>query len=232
MFDLALITCTADQPTGFALCEHFMQRQTVRGQLQIQWVVVDDGKEPARCTLGQTYIRRSREKSCSPAQSLCRNLTLGLNHANAERYAIIEHDDFYGPTHLEDLIVGLVGVDVCGAGSRCYYNVARRCYKHVRDGAPALCQMGLTPRKKSLLLDVTRAMDRRNWWGIDAAFWRRVLMKERRELVRGSVVGIKGLPGKPGIGYGHRPPKSWRRDPDGTKLRELVGVYADLYLAL
>lgn len=232
MPDVALITCTADQPTGFALCEHFMQRQTAWGRLNLQWVVVDDGVDPARCTLGQVHVRRPREANCTPARSLCRNLAVALKTAKARRYVVVEHDDFYAPTHLEEVLEGLAGVNACGAASRHYYNVATRSYKLVRDGAPALCQLAFTNKVKPMLLSVAQAMDIRNWWGIDAAFWRQLRPSERRDLARSAVIGIKGLPGRPGIGYGHRPPKGWARDPEGTKLRELVGDYADLYLSL
>jgi hypothetical protein len=77
-------------------------------------------------------------------------------------------------------------------------------------------------------------MDDARWYGVDLAFWRKVPIGLRVELEKGSVIGIKGLPGRPGIGYGHRPDgRGWTGDPDGVKLSELVGAeLAREYLAL
>lgn len=236
-YDLALVTCTADQPIGMALCERFMQAQTAWGKMRIQWVVADDGDVPAVCTLGQVHIRRRREPDCSPSRSLCRNLKAALREVYAPLIAIIEHDDYYGPSHLEEIVAALTSRHnalACGQMSRYYYNVERRCYRLVRDGAPALCQMALRAEAIPLLRKAAADMDSNNWRGVDLAFWRSVDANRRVELSQGSVVGIKGLPGRAGIGYGHRPTsRGWTPDPVGAKLAELVGAeLAREYLSL
>ena len=44
------------------------------------------------------------------------------------------------------------------------------------------------------------------------------------------VVGIKGMPGRGGIGMGHKPGFSGQRDPKGELLRQWIGADADWYL--
>jgi hypothetical protein len=44
------------------------------------------------------------------------------------------------------------------------------------------------------------------------------------------VIGIKGLPGRMGIGIGHRQSFKGQDDPDGLKLREWIGDDAGIYL--
>jgi hypothetical protein len=63
--------------------------------------------------------------------------------------------------------------------------------------------------------------------GVDRMFW---------DSVRGgaihdtnTVVGIKGLPGRKGLGLGHRPDHRFTPDPDFAKLREWIGADAEHY---
>jgi hypothetical protein len=50
MADLTLITCTADRPEAFQLCERWMARQTYRGS--IQWIVADGDRRAKRTHFG------------------------------------------------------------------------------------------------------------------------------------------------------------------------------------
>lgn len=45
---VTVITPTADQPTGIALLERYMARQTVKPDA---WIVADDGNTPASLTM-------------------------------------------------------------------------------------------------------------------------------------------------------------------------------------
>jgi hypothetical protein len=51
MADLTLITCTADRPEAFQLCERWMARQTYRGS--IQWIVADGDRRAKRTHFGE-----------------------------------------------------------------------------------------------------------------------------------------------------------------------------------
>jgi hypothetical protein len=104
----------------------------------------------------------------------------------------------------------------------------------MRNVGSALCNTAL---KSSMLPNLRRAAEQafdQKSFGVDRLFW---------ESVNGSgcvhddntVVGIKGLPGRPGLGMGHRPnfnKRNWARDPGHEKLREWIGSDADLYRGL
>lgn len=231
--DLTLLTPTADQPTGIALCERYMRSQTAWDRVA-EWIVVDDGREPAALTLGQSHIRRTREPGCSPAQSLGRNLLQAIPRLRTEFVAVIEHDDLYHPFHLEILLGHLEhpSVFIAGDDLQRYYHVGRRQWREFDNWGGALCQTGF---RRSAAGDLRRAAEecvRQDWRGIDAKFWSFVPKAARKTYRAEQVVGIKGLPGAPGIGIGHRPEESgyeWNGDPDGAKLREWAGEAARQY---
>jgi hypothetical protein len=63
---------------------------------------------------------------------------------------------------------------------------------------------------------------------IDLELWRK--HRSRYLFGGGRVCGIKGLPGRGGIGMGHSRDFNGTHDPDGRILREWIGDDADLYL--
>ena len=87
---VTLLTPTCDQPTGMALCELYMARQTFHDWAPLQWIVVDDGVVPATLTLGQHYVRRERGADTG-AQSLAKNLLAALPLVEGEYLILIEH---------------------------------------------------------------------------------------------------------------------------------------------
>jgi hypothetical protein len=231
MRDLTLITPTADQPTGIALLERYMQDQTAWGRVA-RWVVADDGTHGALLTLRQDHVRL-----CHPPRavhSLCANLAAGLALVETPYVAIIEHDDLYHPRYLEELLSHLErpGVLAAGGSLNRYYHVGLRLYRHFGNPGAALCQTGL--RREAIgymsgAIEECRATASR---GVDAAFWRRITDEARSTYETDQVVGIKGLPGRPGIGIGHRPLESgyeWQSDPDGVILRQWCGEHAAHY---
>ena len=66
---------------------------------------------------------------------------------------------------------------------------------------------------------------------VDSRLWK---MKIRKSLFadRRLVVGIKGMPGRKGIGVGHRPGYTYIRDQNWLKLRQLIGGDANYYIQL
>ncbi len=223
-YDLALITPTADQPTGIALCERWMAAQTVWGKLSIQWIVIDDGIEPATLTLGQTHVRREREPECTGWQSLSRNVLTAIPLVDAPYVAMIEHDDYYAPGHLEGLLARLTrGSEVAGPSRLHYYHLARRVWR-IFDNAnmPALCQLGMRASMLPALQKTALECEAGRVKGLERGVWQRARRRAPMDVV--SVVGMKGLPGlRGGIGYGHRPDRLWRADPELVQLGKWVG---------
>lgn len=234
MHDLTIITPTADQPTGIKLAERWMAAQTFKGD--VQWIVADDGEQPAELTMGQLHIRREREPGISGARSLAGNLRVALDEAKGLHIVVWENDDYYGPGWLEHVARSLDdGAEAVGESQLRYYNLAKRVWRTMKNAnrTGALCQ---TAFKRDLIPVMRDAIDdchRRDHYGIDRAFWERVNAGgfTTKLADTGHVTGIKGLPGRKGLGIGHRPtgPK-WTADPDGSKLREWIGGDASAYI--
>lgn len=221
---VTLLTPTADQPTGFLLCEAYMARQTVWGALDLEWLVVDDGDTPCRPTLGQTHLRRERPPGQTGARSLCENLLAGTAAAQGDVVIIIEHDDWYAPQHLESMLWLLSTNRLAGDGAQRYYNLPMRRWRVYPNKGACLCQTGFQRcLTKNFERTVRECLEADNY-GIDGRFWGDIPREYWALASLESVCGIKGLPGRAGLGVGHRPTaQGWTEDPLGAQLRAWVG---------
>lgn len=211
-----------------------MARQTVWGTIPIQWIVVDDGIVPITPTLGQQYVRRQREPVCTGAESLCRNLLTALPLVKGDPIICIEHDDRYAPDHLERLLAQLAPAPILIAGDplQRYYHVGHRVWRVWNNRGASLCQTGFTRELLSTFREVIEGRLQQKSYGVDTVFWARI-PRERQSLEETrTVVGIKGLPGRAGLGLGHRPDRHWTDDTDLLQLRDWVGDDVDLYAPL
>lgn len=237
MRDVTLVTPTADQPTGMGLLADYTFAQTARTR-SAAWLVVDGGREPI-CTddvmgIDADYIRRRPGMTETPVENLCHNLRRALEEVTTEFVIILEHDDCYLPRHIETMMQKLAqpGVLAAGDDQQRYYHVPTRRYLQLDNVGAALCQTGFRSEALPLMLDAIHECHHIGSRGIDAAFWSRIKGHQRSLYRAQQVVGIKGLPGAPGIGVGHRPDVSgyeWLDDSDGEKLREWCGDYASNY---
>lgn len=230
--DVTVLTPTCDQPTGMAFCEAYLARQTFTGR--VQWIVADDGLTPATLHREAVHLVRPRT-AATGAASLCGNLLAMLPHVVAPIVAIVEHDDWYAPTHLERIVEQLQHPGVLAAGDdrQRYYNVAARRWQIFLNRGASLCQTAFRAELLQPFEEVIRDTLRRNSYGVDAAFWQQVPVSARSLERTLTVVGIKGLPGRPGLGIGHRPSgPGWTTDESGAVLRQWIGADADRYLAL
>lgn len=232
---LTLITPTGGRPKAFALCRKYMERQTFQGP--VQWIIVDDGEQPqapnyecARFELVKVYP----EPKWQPGKNTQhRNLLAALPHVKYEKILIIEDDDWYAPTYLETMDTMLDDGHLVGSTLAHYYNVAERIYRrHGNKRHASLCETGMTTRLIPVLEEICR--EGAKW--IDISLWARWQgAKKMRQPVVRLCVGIKGMPGRFGLGMGHRMGTSvhFKRDPEGTVLREWIGDEdAKTYLAL
>lgn len=208
-----------------------MQRQTLYGRASIQWIVVDDGVSPATLAMGQTHILRAREPDCLPAQSFCRNLLAAIPHITGDVIAFIEHDDWYAPAHLEAIVDQLAGaVQIAGDDQQRYYNVSQRCWRIFPNSGASLCQTAIRRELLPRFEMVARRCLAASKFGVDRALWDATRPHERSLKRADTVVGIKGLPGRRGLGVGHRPSgPQWTFDAELEQLRAWVGNDADLY---
>lgn len=225
---LTLLTATGARPAAWALCERWMARQDYSGP--VRWVIVDDGPEPQRLTFkrdGWQLVVVLASPHWEPGQNTqARNLLEGLAAVGAdERLAIIEDDDWYAPDWLTTVDRELDRAELVGEHRARYYNVQQRRGRQLANtGHASLCSTAMRGGALQDFADACRARPK----FIDLELWRRA---RGRDLFGGHrVVGIKGLPGRGGIGMGHDAAFNGQADPDGALLRSWVGLDAEAYL--
>lgn len=228
---LTLITPTSDRPAAFALCERWMARQTYRGPLD--WIVVDDGAARVVPSRGQQHLRR--EPASDPRGSFAGNLLAGLTTARDlphEKILFIEDDDWYAPDYLALMCDWLEGADIAGEARARYYHLpTRRWMLCPNTDRASLCQTGI---RRGLLQPLLDHLTAHPSTFVDIHLWK-TLAADARQLLWGETlhsVGIKGLPGKQGIGIGHRLGERHRCDTDGSVLKSWMGEDAEIYFAM
>jgi glycosyltransferase involved in cell wall biosynthesis len=225
---ISAITPTADQPMGIRLLERYMARQTVHPD---EWIVADDGDITATLTMGQTHVVRHR--AAEGGASLAGNILAALEHVTGDVVVIFEHDDDYMPDHIETQLRYLRdGKKATGSAWQRYYNVATRQWVVMRNIGSALCNTAFTADLIPAMRAAANKAIERGSYGIDRLFWDSLPEPCKAVHNVNTVVGIKGLPGRKGLGSGHRPnekPWRWESDYRGEKLREWVGEDATNY---
>lgn len=226
---ISLITPTADRQFTFALAEKYVSRQTVK---PFEWIVADDGLTPTVTTMNQIHVRR--ERTHEGGKSLASNLLAALDRVKGDAVVIWEDDDWYSPQHLQVCAERLQGASATGCQWLRYYNVAHRMHVRMQNIGSALCNTAF----RSELIGVMRsaaqdALDNNDFY-IDRRFWQSVNSKRDCHDIE-TVIGMKGLPGRAGLGIGHRPKRSpskrWAHDPSKRVLREWLGPDAEPYLS-
>lgn len=223
---VSAITPTCDRPVAFALAERFMSRQTRQPD---EWIVADGGHTPTKCTLGQFVVRHDRVLPPGAA-NFGINLLNGIEHACGDVLVFVEDDDYYLPTHIETIAAlaeqgrWLIGSEPVQR----YYNVEKRWFRTFNNVGASLCQTAivraLVPKMRSVIV---QCMHQKSF-GVDTLLWR-ALPTHWTFTNQMTVIGMKGLPGRVGLGVGHRPTAGWTTDLQLRKLREWIGEDADLY---
>lgn len=194
---LNVLTPTGARPEAFARCVEYMAAQTYAGP--VRWIIVDDGPEPIRTPRIRDWIctRIRPAPLWQPGENTqARNLLAGLPWVDGP-LAIVEDDDAYAPWWLERVSEWLETHDLVGEAPSHYRHLngaekimgntthASLCATAMRDGAIDAFRQVLTEHKTM----------------IDVELWKR---GGKLYPWAGGVIGIKGYPGRPGIGVGHR----------------------------
>ena len=223
---LTLLTTTGARPEAFALCERYMFRQA--GARPIRWIIVDDGD--AAQALGPAPDRFSRivVRPTPPwrlgVNTQGRNLKEGLAAARAAaspredlRIVVIEDDDWYHETWLETITGALSSAALVGEGLARAYNVPYARYLTMNNRAHASLHSSALRGAAIDALESALATPQKFY---DCAIW--AACADRKIITTRLTVGIKGLPGRPGIAEGHDG-ISGRPDPGGRMLRSWIG---------
>ena len=229
---IALITPTGVRAKQIKLCSEFMKRQTYLGD--VVWVIVDDG-DPSTADFIPREFKRNwqvvkiypKDKWVPGMNTQSSNLLIGLDAVNKykpEAIFIIEDDDYYAPDYLKTMTKLLKGNDLIGEQNTVYYNVIQhRWYPNRNTMHASLFQVGfvfeLIPMFRKVCLE-------RKGKFIDICFFREATRQNKKIYFTKArlSIGIKGLPGRSGIGFGHRMNTSKMTDDTNMKkLKELIG---------
>jgi hypothetical protein len=218
---LTLLTATGARPEAWAICERLMARQSYTGP--VRWVIVDDGPEPQPLRFareGWTVEVIRPAPAWAPGQNTQhRNLLAGLAViAGSERVVLIEDDDYYAPGYLAAVDKRFGSSELIGENRARYFNVATgRGEVMVNERHSSLCSTACRNGGLRALRAACLSGER----FIDLVLWRDF---PGRLYPAQFVVGIKGLPGRGGIGQGHSP--DFGRP---LRLKKWIGADAELY---
>jgi len=231
--NIILITPTGGRQIQINICKQLMQQQTYPGK--VVWIIIDDcipptAEIPDDFKENWTIIKKYPIPSWQNGQNTqARNISVGINTLLAnykeeeiEGIFIIEDDDYYKPIYLERMMLRLNGFDIAGETNTIYYNVYyRTAVTNPNLRHASLFQTAFTCKVIPLVKNSYphRFMDCRIWENAE----NKNLFQEGN-----LAIGIKGLPGRPGIGAGH---SRWSNNIDINLnyLKSLIGEDAKIY---
>lgn len=220
---LHVLTPTGGRPEGLGLLGQYLAEQTWRGP--VRWIVVDDcdpatGSFATDCGVEVEVVRpawRWTEGQNTQAASMAAGLARVPHDATL---LVMEDDDAYLPAHIETLVDALLdGMELVGERTARYYNVATMRWKVIPSSrhaslAATACRGAALQLLRAVCAAGSRRIDLDLWYGF---------VGHRALVDAANVVGIKGLPGRGGIGVGHRADFG-DPDPSGQVLAEWLGA--------
>ena len=231
MPDNSRITCitpTGDRPLAFALCRQWMKHQTVK---PTQWIVVDDGKVPMVPTGSFQYVRRE-PRADDPPFTLSPNLAAALPLVKGDKVFIIEDDEYYAPDYIAEMSKRLDQHEVVGLMHAKYYHLPTGGYKQISNITHA--NLAETTFRGSFLPEMPEIVQASNDSYVDLRIWIKAGVRGYRfsDNEKSLYLGIKGLPGRNGIGVGHNPAiyRNHRDTTDRAMLKKWIPGDYQIYL--
>jgi hypothetical protein len=191
-----VLTPTGGRDVSLHRLDMFMKAQTFQ---DFTWVVLDDcaerSRKPNRCDIHicPEWIWQGQN---TQAQSMIRLLQ---EVPEGETVVICEDDDFYSVDHLEMMNYYLIDNDCVGQRDFVYFNTQNNTFREFNhENHSTMCATGFKSHLIEHMIDICT----RYKANLDVYFWRmgdfkKYLMAEQ------TCVGIKGQPGRAGIGIGH-----------------------------
>lgn len=226
---ITVITPTGDRPLAFRLCQEWMRRQTRRPD---QWLVIDDGKTPLVPETPMQYVRREARPD-DPRFTLDLNMKTALPLITGDKILIMEDDEYYAPEYIEEISRRLDQHEIVGIVHAKYYYLPTGGYYTNTNVAHA--SLAETAFRVSFLPTFAECVNRGSTPDfLDTQLWRRaskdgLFLDSERSLY----VGMKGLPGRAGMGTGHNPSIGYRNqrdDPDHAMLKQWMPKDYQIYL--
>jgi hypothetical protein len=213
------LTCTGDRPICLKLLADWINRQSLKVD---QWLIIDDGRVPFVPSMNCDYIYRTPQHD-DPEQTLNTNIEYAIPFITGDVILFCEDDEFYSKDYVKTMVEKIQGHEAVGICKSKYYNLPFRTYyvHNTRDHA-SLAQTGIVkeylPTLKTLLVG-DPFIDIRIWEEIGGKdlSWKKMPFIHNELIVgngRGILfddgmkdclyVGMKGMPGRKGIGAGHK----------------------------
>lgn len=230
MDGVTVITCTGGRPEAFRLCIEFVDSQMYGGGFQ--WIIVDDsGQKQDRplVRFERSIIIRPPHRWQPGMNTLAANILAALPHIEYDRILFVEDDDRYPPDYVFRMASALEDAALVGGAPARYYHVGVRKYRHLGNTHHAsLCE---TAMRREVLPTLKKICESPNSQFIDVRLWE-TWQGSKKLIPDSGVIGMKGMPGRPGIGIGHRPEiqrSEWYDDGNLATLRRWIGDDVKLY---
>lgn len=217
---LYLLTPTGGRPEGLGLLAGYINAQTWQGEAR--WIVVDDcdpaSTVPAMREGIEVEVVRPDWRWQHGQNTQAASMVAGLARVPVDAtLLVLEDDDAYLPDHFGNMVAALQRAELVGEKLARYYNVATGRWQLIPSERHAsLAATGCRGRGLLHLRQLCGARSTR----IDLDLWTQGCT--RQLLPTSNVVGIKGMPGRGGIGVGHRATFG-SPDPSGSVLAEWIG---------
>jgi hypothetical protein len=233
---IAAITPTGARKAQFELCAKWMLKQTYPDE--VLWIIIDDAIPVTTNNVQKDFRDKWLIKKIYPepkwmgSNTQARNIKAGIdflkiNYSKEQISAIfiIEDDDYYKPCYLEKMMSKFGSYWLVGETNTIYYNVQWR--RHVTNPNrhhASLFQTAFTWDSIPILESCYKDKF------IDAALWTRG--KNKFLFFDGVLsVGMKGMPGRGGIGAGHKLAMQFNADIEMKFLKKLIGNDIKFYVS-
>lgn len=221
---ICFITPTGGRPEGMELLAGYLNAQTYTGPAL--WIIVDDVNPitPLPESRFDVEVIRPFWRWQRGGNTQAKNMSRALAEVGDDDTVIIfEDDDVYLPDHITTTLQELETVELTGERVSRYYNVRMRRWQVITGKYHAsLMSNGIRGEALGLLFKICLNSTNR----IDMQLWQQ-FNGPKRLTIHTNCIGIKGLPGRAGIGIGH---KNGFGEPDETGvLRHWIGDLAGAY---
>lgn len=217
---ISIITPTGYRAQALERCAYYISRQTIQPN---EWIICDDGPDNFP-PIGHPSIYLKRPLTENKAKSFTGNVLNCLAHVNYHHVFIFEDDDWYSPHYIEHYMKNFPGNSLIGEAKAVYYNIKERKYRvNGNTNRASFCQTAFT---SNFICKVKKLAElKRESAFLDARIWNYARENNVRFKLLDTrfCIGIKGLPGRKGIGIGHRPGGSFHKDRDWEILKRRIG---------
>lgn len=216
---ITLLTVTCDRQVCITKTFQYILRGIC--QANIQWLVVDDGTKPAELPQSSIIQHIKRQNIKDKAKSFLGNLREAIVNVRYNKVLILEDDDWYSPDYIRLYSQRLDNFQLIGEAPARYYNVKHRCWRTWgNNNRASFCQTAF----RAELLPTVYICTHRGTVFVDYRLWEKDVKSKFIFKDACHCVGIKGMPGRSGIGAGHRPNiKKYHSDKDMNELEKWIG---------